>query len=61
MQEKKKANGWTTLWPWVILVFAGLIVAWVALISVASENAPEKMEARFLLQIFTTNEPKVGS
>lgn len=37
----RKATGWKTLWIWVTLAFAALIAAWVALISVATKNAPE--------------------
>lgn len=38
-----KGNGWKVLWVWVILAFIGLIAAWYFLISVASDNAPEKV------------------
>jgi hypothetical protein len=41
MAKERKANGWNTLWPWVILAFVVVISAWVWLISTASKNAPE--------------------
>ncbi len=41
MNRKRKPTGWNTLWPWVIAVFVAVIAAWVWLIRLATDHAPE--------------------
>lgn len=43
MIKAKNANGWNTLWPWVIIAFALVIAAWIWLIRTASIHAPESI------------------
>ncbi len=38
-----KSSGFKVLWIWVILAFVVLIGAWMTLINVASDNAPEEI------------------
>ena len=41
MAVERSKGGWKALWVWVNLAFAVLVGAWVLLIVVASDNAPE--------------------
>jgi len=41
VQEVKSKGGWRTLGIWVMLTFLGLMAAWYALITIASQNVPE--------------------